>query len=87
MEIKTTYFVKFENDTYAWLGIDVEIPAGATIIEERPMIMPSDGKVLRHKETGEMSFGHWLQNDSSDNWEEIEEPKEAESLDSGSQVF
>lgn len=80
MEIKTTYFVKFENDTYAWLGIDVEIPEGATIIEERPMIIPLGGKVLRHKETGEISFGHWLQNDGSDNWEEIEEPKEEENV-------
>ena len=79
MEIKTTYFVILKNKTYAWLGIDVEIPEGATIIEERPMIIPEDGKALCHKETGEISFGHWIcGDDSSDNWEEIEKPQEQE---------
>lgn len=76
MQIKTSYFVKLENGTNAWLAVGKEIPDGATIVEERPMVIPDFGKVLQHKETGEISYGHWLKDDSADKWEEIEEPKE-----------
>jgi len=77
MQIKTSYFVKLENGTNAWLAVGKEIPDGATIVEERPMVIPDFGKVLQHKETGEISSGHWLRGeDSADKWEEIEEPKE-----------
>ena len=74
MKIEMSYFVKTINDVLAWLAVGAEIPSGATIIEERPMLIPDEGKVLRHKETGEMSYGHWMRGeDSADKWEEIQE--------------
>ena len=82
MKIEKSYFVKVPvNDVLVnvWLTAGKEIPEGAIIIEERPMLMPDDGMVLRHKETGEESTGHWLRGeDSADKWEEIEEPKDGE---------
>lgn len=77
MKIQDSYFVKTINDVLAWLAVGKEVPSGATVIEVRPILMPDDGMVLRHKETGEISSGHWLRgDDSADKWEEIEEPKE-----------
>ena len=76
MKIENSYFIKTINDVLAWLAVGAEIPEGAIIIEERPMIMPAEGKVLKHKTTGAISSGHWLREGSADDWEEIEEPKE-----------
>lgn len=76
MKIKDSYFVKFANGTSAWLAVEKPAPEDATIVEVRPMLMPDFGMVLKHKETGEESSGHWLRDDSADNWEEIEEPQE-----------
>lgn len=78
MKIETSYLVKLENGTQAWLAVGAEIPEGAIIIEERPMIMPAEGKALKHKVTGRISSGHWLREGSADDWEEIDEPKEGE---------
>lgn len=77
MKIAMSYFVKFANGTSAWLAVGKSVPE-EDIVEkqERPMIMPDDGKVLRHKETGDISTGHWLREGSADDWEEIDEPKE-----------
>lgn len=78
MKTVNSYFVKFANGTTAWLAVGKSAD-GAEILEERPMLMPDFGKVLRHKETGETSSGHWLRDgDSADKWEENEEPKEVE---------
>ena len=78
MKIQDSYFVKFANGTSAWLAVGKPVPADATVIEVRPMIMPGDGMVLRHKETGEESSGHWLRgNDSEDKWEEVPATVEA----------
>lgn len=74
MKITDTYFCRLPNGTTAWLAVGKD-PIGE-VLEVRPVIMPDDGKVLRHKTTGEESLGHWLRDDSADNWEEIEEPKE-----------
>ena len=77
MKIQDSYFVKFANGTSAWLAVGKPVPADAELVEVRPMVMPGDGMILRHKETGEESSGHWLRNgDSADKWEEIEEPAE-----------
>ena len=77
MKIAMSYFVKLENGTRAWLAVGKGIPDGATVVEERPMIVPDFGLALRHKTTGEISYGHWLRGeDSADKWEEIDEPKE-----------
>lgn len=78
MKTVNSYLIKTINDVVAWLAAGIEIPSGATVLEVRPMLLPDDGKVLRHKETGNISSGHWLRDDSADNWEEIEEPKEEE---------
>ena len=77
MKTQDSYFVKFANGTYAWLAVGKEVPADAELVEVRPMIMPDDGMILRNKETGEESSGHWLRgDDTADKWEEIEEPAE-----------
>ena len=77
MKIQDSYFVRFANGTSAWLAVGKPVPENATILEVRPMLMPDDGMVLRHKETGDISSGHWMRGeDSADKWEEIEEPKE-----------
>ena len=78
MKIEKSYFVKTINDVLVWLAAGKEIPEGATIIEERPVIMPAVGKALKHKVTGRISSGHWLREGSADDWEEIDEPKEDE---------
>ena len=75
MKLATSYLVKLPNGTIAWLAVGKSAD-GAEIIEERPMLMPDFGKVLKHKTTGEISSGHWLREDSAEDWEEIEEPKE-----------
>lgn len=77
MRIVYSYFVQLENGTSAWLAVGKGVPDGATVVEVRPMIIPDDGMILRNKETGEESTGHWLRGeDSADKWEEIEEPKD-----------
>ena len=77
MKIQDSYFVKFANGTGAWLAVGKPVPADAELVEVRPMVMPDDGMILRNKETGEESGGHWLRwDDSADKWEEIEEPAE-----------
>ena len=77
MKVIDSYFVALLNGTRAWLSAGKPAPDDAFILEVRPMLIPDDGMVLRHKETGEESSGHWLRgDDSADKWEEIEEPKE-----------
>ena len=76
MKIVDSYFVRMPNGTTAWLAVGKSAD-GAEIIEERPMLMPDFGMVLRHVDTGEISTGHWLRNgDTADKWEEIPEPQE-----------
>ena len=75
MKTVNSYLVELENGKIAWLAVG-KSAENAKIIEERPMLMPDFGMVLRHKETGEISSGHWLRgDDAADKWEEIEEPK------------
>lgn len=76
MKIAMSYLVRLENGKTAWLAVG-KSAYGAEILEERPMLMPDFGYVLRNKETGDISSGHWMRDgDSADKWEEIEEPKE-----------
>jgi hypothetical protein len=78
MKIVNSYFVQFENGTTAWLAVG-KSAENAKIVEERPMLMPDLGMVLKNKETGEESSGHWLRDgDNADMWEEIPEHKEEE---------
>lgn len=79
MRIVDSYFVQLENGAKAWLAVSKPVPENATVLEVRPMLIPEYGMVLRHKETGDISNGHWLRgDDAADKWEEIEEPKEVE---------
>lgn len=71
MEVKTSYLVKLENDKQAWLSVDKEVPSGATIIEERPVLIPSEGMVLHKIGTDEYSYSTWLRDSTADEWEEI----------------
>jgi hypothetical protein len=76
MKTVNSYFVKFANGTSAVLAVGKEPPADMVSYDVRPMLLPDDGLVLRHKETGDISSGHWLRNgDSADKWEEIEDEK------------
>lgn len=77
MKIVNSYFVQLENGTTAWLAAG-KSAENAKILEERPMLMPDFGMVLKHKETGEISYGHWLREDTAEDYEEIPEPKEEE---------
>ena len=73
MKIQDSYFVEFANGMSAWLAVGKPVPADATVIEVRPILIPGEGMILRNKETGEKSRGCWLRNgDSADKWEEIE---------------
>lgn len=77
MKVQDSYLVELANGTRVWLGVGKGVPDGATVIEVRPIIVPDDGMILRNKETGEESSGHWLRGeDSADKWEDIPEPKE-----------
>jgi hypothetical protein len=71
MEVKTSYLVKLENGTQAWLSVDKEIPVGATILEERPVLIPSEGMVLHKEGTDEYSYSTWLRDSTVAEWEEI----------------
>lgn len=78
MKIVNSYFVQLENGMTAWLAVG-KSTENAKILEERPMLMPDFGMVLKHKDTGEISYGHWLRDgDNAEMWEEIPEPKEGE---------
>ena len=76
MKVVDSYFVKFANGTTAWLAVGKPVPSDAELIERRPVIMPDEGMALRNKGTGAISSGHWLREDSADDWEEIEEPSD-----------
>lgn len=84
MKTAMSYLVELENGKTAWLAVGKSVE-NAKILEERPMIMPDFGKVLRHKETGDISSGHWLKDDSADNWEEIDEPQEEPQEEQGAE--
>ena len=78
MKIQDSYFVKFANGTYAWLAVGKPMPVDAELVEVRPILIPDDGMILRNKETGEESSGHWLRgDDDKDKWEEVPATTEA----------
>lgn len=71
MEVKISYLVKLENGTQAWLSVGKEIPGGATILEERPVLIPNKGMVLHKIGTEEYSYSTWLRDSTVAEWEEI----------------
>ena len=77
MEIRTTYFGKFEKNgkiiSGIWCGTR---PEDATITEERNILFPEEGKKLKHKETEILFDTVWLRDgDVEENYEEIEEER------------
>lgn len=71
MEIKISYLVKLDNGKQAWLSVGKEVPSGATIIEERPMLIPAQGMMLHKKDTDIYSASTWLKDSVKEEWEEI----------------
>lgn len=71
MEIKISYLVKLENGKQAWLSVGKEVPSGAIIIEERPMLIPAQGMMLHKKDTDIYSASTWLKDSVKEDWEEI----------------
>ena len=71
MITKDTYFVKFSDGKSAWLAPDKEIPKDIDDKELRIMLFPTEGKVLKHKTTGEISNGLWLKDTTEDDYIEI----------------
>lgn len=68
MKTSTTYIGTLNNVKGFWCG---EAPEGATIVEERPVLIPSDGMVLHKIGTDEYSYSTWLKDSTADEWEEI----------------
>lgn len=79
MKIINTLVIKYtenEKNHEAWLGIydSIDNYPNAEIIEERPMVFPDEGKILRSKKTGRLCKGFWVQTDDElEKWEEIDE--------------
>lgn len=82
MEVKISYLVKLENGTQAWLSVDKEVPEGATILEERPVLIPNVGKVLHKTGTNEYSHSTWLKDSVKEEWEEITQEEYEEIMES-----
>lgn len=78
MQTKDTYFIKFEDGKSAWLAPDKNIPDGIIDKELRVMLFPADGKVLKHKETGEITDAIWLKDTKAEDYIEIDRPEETE---------
>lgn len=75
MKIKHTY-IAIKDGVKGIYAVRDSAPEDVEILEVKDILIPDFGKVLRHKETGDISSGHWLKDDSVDNWEEIDEPQE-----------
>ena len=75
MQIKHTY-ITIKDGVKGIYAVRDSAPDGVEILETKDVLIPDDGKVLRHKTTGVISSGHWLREGSAEDWEEIEEPKE-----------
>ena len=74
MQIKKSYFVKYENGTSAWLAAGITPQGDILSTEERLMLFPDEGKVLKKKGTeAEYSQGLWLKDSKEEDWEEVSE--------------
>lgn len=78
MEIRITYVGTLNGIRGMWCGFK---PEGAIITEERTVLYPSEGKVLRNLTSGEIDSTVWLKSESlQTDWEEIDEPKPEEPI-------
>lgn len=69
--------------TAVWLapGTEPQDIMNIGAVQERPMLLPEPGKVLRNKHTGEIADGGWLRDTVAEDWEEIDNPEEEENVD------
>ena len=77
MKIQDSYLVELANGTKAWLAVGKPVPSDAFMLEIRPMLIPEEGKVFRHKRTGTIvDSSFWIKDTIVDDWEEIDIPEE-----------
>lgn len=71
MEIKETFVGKLNGVFGVWCGFK---PEKAVITDIKKILIADEGKILKHKETGELTNTVCLKNgDTEENYEEIEE--------------
>ena len=70
MQIKITYIGILDDIAGMWCGF---CPEGATITEERQVLYPADGYMLKRIATEEILSSVWLKDgDTQENYEEVE---------------
>lgn len=76
MQVKTTYIGTLNGVHGIWCGFK---PDGAIITKEIPILYPDHEKKLRKKGEEELlDFVILKEDDTEDNYEEVEEPKDAD---------
>ena len=76
MGIRTTYIGALNGVNCVQCGFK---PNGAVITKEIPILYPEEKHKLRKKDTEELlDFVILKEDDTQDNYEEVEEPKDAE---------
>lgn len=74
MEVRTTYIGTLNGVHGVWCGFK---PDGAVITKEIPILYPDPEKKLRKKGEEELlDFVVLKEDDTQDNYEEVEEPKD-----------
>ena len=72
MQVKASYFVKYENGSTVWYAVNKEVSEeGMVSKEERPMLCADEGKALKKKGTNEIASQIWLKDTVESDWEEI----------------
>lgn len=81
MEIRITYVFKRGDGVMGFAC--GQMPTGVEILEERPVLYPSEGKELMNKETEERFSAVWLHDgDVQENYVEVDpEPEPEPDLD------
>lgn len=80
MQVKTSYFVTYENGSAIWYAVNKEVSEeGMVSKEERPMLCAEEGKSLKRKGTNEIAKQIWLKDLSIEDFEEISD-EEAEAI-------
>ena len=81
MQIKESFFCKYEDGTAIWFAPDAVLKPGYYTIETRKLLFPETGKVLRLKKDHKVfSSGTWLKDTAEEDWEEVD-ASEIEILD------
>ena len=79
MIIKITYVGILDSVHGMWCGFK---PEGLIVEEERLVLYPRDGYILKNKLTNEECSAVWIPTEEAQNdWEEVEFPEEPEELE------